>query len=54
MSNSEFWDMGLVWVWAAHLLMYRILFLFCWRINVKCLALKLAGFGFSVRLENIG
>ena len=36
-------SMGLVWLWAACLLMFRIVFLFCWRISVMCLALEFAG-----------
>ena len=49
-------SMGLVWFLAAHLLMFRVVFLFCWRISVVCLALNLFGFwvelGFSVGMEN--
>ena len=48
--------MGSAWLWEAHLLMFRVVFLFCWRISVVCLALNLFGFwvelGFSVGMEN--
>ena len=51
-------SMGLVWLWAAHLLMFRILFPFFWRINVLCVALELVGspveLGFSVCMETLG
>ena len=51
-------SMGLVWLWAACLLMFRIVFLFCWRISVMCLALEFAGswveLGFSVDMETFG
>ena len=30
--------MGLAWLYAALLLMFRIVFLFCWRIIMLCLA----------------
>ena len=36
-------SMGLDWLWAAHLLMFRVVFLFCWRISMVCLTLELAG-----------
>ena len=36
-------SIGIAWLWAAHLLMLRVVFLFCWRISMVCLALKLAG-----------
>ena len=36
-----------LWVWhgfcASHLLMFRVVFLFCWRISLVCLALDLDG-----------
>ena len=55
-SSSEFWGvMGLAWFWAAHLLMFRFVFLFCWRIIVVHFALKLVRswveLGFSVDME---
>ena len=47
---------GSSWLWEAHLLMLRVVFLFCWRISVVCLALNLFVFwvelGFSVGMEN--
>ena len=47
--------MGLAWFWAAHILMFRFVFLFCWRIIVVHFALKLVGswveLGFSVDME---
>ena len=50
--------MGLVWLWAACILMLRDLFLHCWRISVVCLALELVGswveLGFSVGMEALG
>ena len=36
-------SMSLTWLWAACLLMLRIVFLYCWRINMVCLALELVG-----------
>ena len=33
-SSSFGLSVGLVWLWAAHLLMFRVVFLFCWRISV--------------------
>ena len=55
-SSCDFWlYMGLVWLWAAHLLMFRVVFLFYWRISMVCLSLELAVFwvelGFSVGME---
>ena len=41
-SSGEFG--GLAWLWAACLLMLRVVFLFCWGINMVCLTLHLAGF----------
>ena len=47
--------MGLVWLRAACLLMFRVMFLFCWRISMESLALELAGswveFGLSVGID---
>jgi len=34
-------SMGSAWLWAAHLLMFKVGFLFCWRIIVVCFALDL-------------
>ena len=51
-------SIGLAWLWAAHLLMFSVVFLFCWRISLVCLALELAGSGveldFSVGKETFG
>ena len=51
-------SMGLDWLWAAHLLKFRFMFLFCWIINVVCLAMELAGswveLCFSVGMEILG
>ena len=48
-------SMGLAWLWAACFLMFRVVFLFCWRISLVCLALELVGslveFCFSVGME---
>ena len=58
-SSSEFWvSVGLVWLWAACLLMLRAVFLLCWRISMVCLALELVGswveLGFSVDMDAFG
>ena len=51
-------SMGLVWFWEACLLMLSVVFLFCWRISVGCLALEFAGswveLGLSVGMEAFG
>ena len=51
-------SMGLSWLWAARLLMFRVVFLFCWRIRMVCLALELVDswveLGFSVGMEIFG
>ena len=52
----SFWvSMGLVWFWAACLLVLRTVFLVWWRISMVCLALELVGswmeLGFSVDME---
>ena len=51
-------SVGLAWLWTAHLLMFRVVFLFCWRISMVCLALDLVGswveLGFSVGMETFG
>ena len=36
-------SMRLAWLWAVHLLKFRVVFLFCWRISFVCLALELVG-----------
>ena len=50
-------SMGLTWLWGAHLLMFRVVFLFLWKI-MMCLSLDLVGFwvelGFSVGVETFG
>ena len=55
----SFWvSMGLVWLWAACLLMLKVVFLLCWRISMVCLALELVDswvdLGFSVGMETFG
>ena len=49
---------GLLWLWAACLLIFSVVFLFCWRIGVVCLVLELVGswmkLGFSVGMETLG
>ena len=49
---------GLLWLWAACLLMFSVVFLFFWRISVVCLALELVSswvkLGFSVGMETFG
>ena len=49
-------SMGLVWLWAACLLVLRTVFLLWWRISLVCLALELVGswmeLGFSVGMED--
>jgi len=51
-------SMGLAWLWAARILMFKVGFLFCWRIIVVCLALDLVRswveLGFSVGVETLG
>ena len=51
-------SMGLVWLWAACILMLRAMFLHCWRISMVCLALEIVGswveLGFSVGMEAFG
>ena len=48
-------SIGFAWLWAAHLFMFRVMLLFCWRINMVCLSLVLVGswleLGFSVGVE---
>ena len=52
-------SMSLAWLWVACLLMFCIVFLFCWRISMVCLALELVGSQvklvfFSVGMETFG
>ena len=51
-------SMGLAWLGAACLLMFRVVFLFCWRISMVCLTLELVGslvvLGFIVGVETFG
>ena len=51
-------SVGWVLLWVACILMLRVMFLHCCRINVVCLALKLVGswvdLGFSVGMEAFG
>ena len=59
MSSSEFWvSVGLVWLWAACLLMLRAVFIFCWRISMVRLALELVGswveLGFNIGMGAFG
>ena len=44
-------SMGLLWLWAAHLLMFSVVFLFCWRISLVCLALELVGSWMELRFS---
>ena len=48
-------SVGLAWLWAAYILMLRVVFLLCWRISVVRLALELIGslveLSFSVGME---
>ena len=48
-------SVGLAWLWAAYILMLRVVFLLCWIISRVCLALELVGswvdLGFSVGME---
>ena len=51
-------SMGLAWLWAARLLLFRVVFLFFWRIITVCLALELVDpwveLVFSVGMETFG
>ena len=51
-------SVGLAWLWAACILMFRAVFLCCWRISLVCLALELVGswveLGFSAGIEAFG
>ena len=51
-------SMGLAWLWAACFLMFRVVFLFCWRISMVCLALEPFGswveLDFSVGVDTFG
>ena len=50
--------MGLAWLWAPCILVFRAVFLLCWRISMVCLALELIGswveLDFSVCMEALG
>ena len=50
--------MGLTWLQEARLLVFRVVFLFFWRIIMVCLSLELVGswvgLGFSVDVKNFG
>ena len=55
----SFWiSMGLAWLCAALLLIFRFVFLFCWRIIMACLALDPVGscleLSFSLGVETFG
>ena len=51
-------SMGLAWLWAARLLLFRAVFLFCCRNSMVCLALDLVGshmeLGFSLGMGTFG
>ena len=51
-------SMGLVWLWAACLLILKAIVLLCWRISIVCLALELLDswveLGFSIGMEDFG
>ena len=51
-------SMDLIWLWTVFLFMFRIVFMFCWRISMVYLALELVGswveLGFSVGMEAFG
>ena len=49
-------SMDLVLLFAAYLLMFRVMFLFWWRISMACLALELSGsfVWFQCRYEDFG
>ena len=36
-------SMGFVWLWATQLLMFSVVFLFCWRISMACPAMEFVG-----------
>ena len=47
-------SVSLAWLWTACLLMFRVVFLLCWRISMVCLALELVPWvdlGFRVGME---
>ena len=50
--------MVFAWLWAACLLMFRVVFLFFWKISMVFLALELVGssveLDFSVGMETFG
>ena len=51
-------SVGLTWLWVSCVLMLGVVFLFCWRVSVVCLALELIDswmeLGFSVGIESFG
>ena len=51
-------SMGLASLWAAYLLMLRVVFLLHWRTSMVCFALEFVGswveIGFSVGMETLG
>ena len=51
-------SMGFAWLWAACILMFRAVFLHCWRISIVCLALEVVGswveLDFRVGMEGFG
>ena len=51
-------SMDLIWLWTVFLFMFRIVFMFCWRISMVYLALELVGswveHSFSVGVETFG
>ena len=51
-------SIGLAWLWEACLLMFRVVFLFGWRIIMVCLALDIVGtwveFGFNIGVKTFG
>ena len=51
-------SVGLAWLLAALLSVFTVVFLFCCRVSVVCLALELVGvwveLGFSVGMETFG
>ena len=57
-SISEFWDVyGFSIALGSHLLVFRVMFLFCWRISMMFLALDLIGswveLGFFIGMESL-
>ena len=59
MSSSEYWVVyGFGMALAARLLTFRVVFLFCWRISMVCLAVETVGswveLGFSLDMVAFG